>query len=284
MVSLFDRNNQHIVAEALRASPLNLKEEQLEQPCLCGTAVPRATSICEHVLAGPAVTMSFPGRPTGSAPSDLPVSVVPDLNDDARFCSIQDKHKRFYIGVPIRSPAGINIGVYCVFDDQPRQGVSAVDIQFIRDISRTIMDYLEAKRSHECYRREERMVRGLGSFVEGKATLSNWSQSSNPSSFQDIPGVQEGNLNKKLQQRDSSAPNANVPATSAQYNENKVDNLGTEVLGASPTSDPSPKANSAGDRKSPSRYANTLREDVQGVFSKAANIIREAIEIGRAHV
>ncbi|OIW22598.1 hypothetical protein CONLIGDRAFT_587216, partial [Coniochaeta ligniaria NRRL 30616] len=202
LVSLFDRKSQHIVAEALRATPLNVDEEQLDLLWLCGTAVPRATSICEHVLAGPAASLTIPGNMTGNAPSDLPVSVVLDLDQDERFCDIKDTQKRFYIGVPIRSPAGINIGVYCVFDDKPRQRVSPVEIQFIRDMSRTIMDYLEAKRSHECYRREERMVRGLGSFVEGKATLSNWSQSSNPSSFQDLPGAQEGSLNKKLRGTD----------------------------------------------------------------------------------
>ncbi|KAH8904879.1 hypothetical protein BR93DRAFT_865392, partial [Coniochaeta sp. PMI_546] len=278
LVSLFDRKNQHIVAEALRATPLNLDEDQLDLLWLCGTAVPRATSICEHVLAGPAASLTIPGNITGNAPSDLPVSVVLDLDEDERFCDIKDTQKRFYIGVPIRSPAGINIGVYCIFDDKPRQHVSPVEIQFIRDMSRTIMDYLEAKRSHECYRREERMVRGLGSFVEGKATLSNWSQSSNPSSFQDIPGVQEGSLNKRLRtghrrtqrpvaaksrERDSTKPTAhdiNASATSRTLS------TGTKTVPA------------YGHRPRPSS-AVVLQEDVESVFSKASNIIRESIEV-----
>ncbi|KAB5522166.1 hsp90-like protein [Coniochaeta sp. 2T2.1] len=274
LVSLFDRKNQHIVAEALRATPLNLSEDHLDLLWLCGTAVPRATSICEHVIAGPPGLHTIPGKNTGNAPEDLPVSVVLDLDEDERFCNIQDPHKRFYIGVPIRSPAGINIGVYCIFDDKPRRHVTKVEIQFIRDMSRTIMDYLEAKRSHECYRREERMVRGLGSFVEGKATLSNWSQSSNPSSFQDIPGVQEGSLNKRLRGKqkppklftgDSRAQSKVRPSPP----ERAVTPLDTRRAKNKPTSGHKPRLSSA----------DILQGDVEGVFSKASNIIRESLEV-----
>lgn len=281
-MSLFDRKNQHIVAEAVRSTPLNLDEEhKKEQLWLCGTAVPRATSICEHVLAGPASSLTIPGNATGNLPSDLPVSVVLDLDEDSRFCDVQDAAKKFYIGVPIRSPAGINIGVYCVFDDRPRQSVSADLIQFVRDMSRTIMDYLEAKRSHECYRREERMVRGLGSFVEGRATLSNWSQSSNPSSFQDIPGVQEGSLNKKLRSSDarsggrselSSSPAVTPPAASdpvaiASAHRRRV-SRGRGV----PTRVQAP-------RQARLSSIDVLRDDMESVFSKASNIIRESLEV-----
>lgn len=274
LVSLFDRKNQHIVAEALRASPLNLDEDPLDLLWLCGTAVPRETSICEHVIAGPAPLMTIPGSSTGNSPNDLPVSVVLDLDEDESFCHIKDPHKRFYIGVPIRSPAGINIGVYCIFDDKPRKHVSSVEIQFIRDMSRTIMDYLDAKRSHECYRREERMVRGLGSFVEGKATLSNWSQSSNPSSFQDLPGVQEGSLNKRLRNTDNctlkrprgrettnpQAPNTSGPAPTR-------------------TRDSASKRQARSGHRPRLSSSDILQDDVESVFSKASNIIRESLEV-----
>ncbi|KAK3303819.1 hsp90-like protein [Chaetomium strumarium] len=273
LVSLFDRKSQHIVAEAVRATPLNLNEDQLGQLWLCGTAVPRTTSICEHVLAGPASSLTIPGNDTGDTPSDLPVSVVLNLDEDARFCDVQDTAKRFYIGVPIRSPAGINIGVYCVFDDKPRQYVSAEEIQFIRDVSVTVMSYLEAKRSHECYRREERMVRGLGSFVEGKAMLSNWSQASNPSSFKDVPGVHEGHLNKRLrgESTDGELPSREVVKSpvrdtfSAPTRTRSVRRKKTD-----------PSLPRTGSRFSP---ADVLQAELESVFSKASNIIRESIEV-----
>ncbi|KAK4118335.1 hypothetical protein N657DRAFT_583805 [Parathielavia appendiculata] len=270
LVSLFDRRNQHIVAEAVRATPLNLNEDHRDQLWLCGTAVPRATSICEHVLAGPASSLTIPGSDTGDTPSDLPVSVLLSLDQDARFNDVQDPSKRFYVGVPIRSPAGINIGVYCIFDDKPRQDVSSEEVQFIRDMSVTIMSYLETKRSHECYRREERMVRGLGSFVEGKAMLSNWSHSSNPS-FRDIPGVREGSLNKHLR---AGSDNGKLPPIEA---------------GKSPTDDtfsaPTRTRSIVGKTEAPlgrnhrASPLDMLEAAIEGLFSKASNIVRESIEV-----
>lgn len=278
LVSLFDRKNQHIVAEALRATPLNLDEDQVDLLWLCGTAVPRATSICEHVIAGPAPSMTIPGNSDGNAPNDLPVSVVLDLDQDERFCYIKDPHKRFYIGVPIRSPAGINIGVYCIFDDKPRQHVTSVEIQFIQDMSHTIMDYLDAKRSHEFHRREERMVRGLGSFVEGKATLSNWSQSSNPSSFQDIPGVQEGSLNKRLRGSDRRIPRSAVVGTPAkETTKSRAHETDMPANNRTRSSATKPKGTSGHQPRSSS--ADVLQGDVESVFSKASNIIRESLEV-----
>jgi hypothetical protein len=222
--------------------------------------------------------MTIPGNSTGNLPNDLPVSVVLDLDRDDRYCNIKDPHKRFYIGVPIRSPAGINIGVYCIFDDKPRTAVSPVEIQFIRDMSHTIMDYLDVKRSHECYRREERMVRGLGSFVEGRDTLSNWSQSSNPSSFQDLPGAQEGNLNRRLRGADkrplkSSGLNQRTKESTKPKSENSrpsaVDRGRSSPMGVKASLGHKPRPSSA----------DVLQEDVEGVFSKASNIIRESLEV-----
>jgi hypothetical protein len=222
--------------------------------------------------------MTVPGNAVGHAAGDLPVSVVLDLDQDERFCDIQDPQKRFYIGVPIRSPAGINIGVYCVFDDKPRQQVSAEEIQFIRDMSRTVMDYLEAKRSHECYRREERMVRGLGSFVEGKATLSNWSQSSNPSSFQDLPGVQEGTLNKKLRGGSRRSSKADVNCLRTQKLA-KSPLRQTAAVATNHAHDTPAMPDSTTERKGRMSSADVLQEDVESVCSKASNIIRESIEV-----
>lgn len=220
--------------------------------------------------------MTVPGNAIGNTPEDLPVSVILDLHQDARFSHSKDPHKRFYMGVPIRSPAGINIGVYCVFDDKARQHVSSADIQFIRDMSRTVMDYLDAKRSHECYRREERMVRGLGSFVEGKATLSNWSQSSNPASFQDLPGAEEGSLNKRLPGPDRRGGKSAV-ARARQTTRTPAPETDSPAASHSRSSATKPSTTSR--NKSRLSSTNVLQEDVESVFSKASNIIRESLEV-----
>ncbi|KAK0709384.1 hypothetical protein B0T26DRAFT_721335, partial [Lasiosphaeria miniovina] len=275
LVSLFDRTYQHFVADATRSEPLCRCHDG--HPVLSyGAAVPRATSICEHVLTGASECTSS-NRPAHSyAPADdLPVSVIPDLDCDPRFCHIQDTKRRFYAGVPIRSPAGINIGVYCVLDDKPRpDGVSADQLQFLRDMSKTIMHYLEAKRSGEWYRREERMVRGLGSFVDGHATLSDWSDSPNRSCFHDLPGVQEGVLNKKLQAGPRS-PLFARPKSPFEPSET-VSSTKTPTPALAVGSRPIPQA-----AVSASHFtlADKLQGDVERVFSKAANVIRESIEV-----
>lgn len=89
------------------------------------------------------------------------------MRHDARFAHLPAP-ERFYAGVPIRSPTGVNIGVYSVADDRPRPGgLTGEQVQFAREMSRTVMSYLEGRRSGGRERRGERMVRGLGRFVEG---------------------------------------------------------------------------------------------------------------------
>lgn len=201
LISLFDRDRQHIIAEAVENSPIAPTERVWpQQPnneegddyfqhssqhknsvstdgddgfWLCGTAIPRSFGICEHVLLGAGTGGN------GSSVNELPVSVVPDLAAHPRF---QDRpyihgkpYNRFYAGVPIRSsgPNGVNIGVYCVFGTTPRpQGLSSDEVKFMQDISRTVMGYLECRETMERFRKSERMVRGMGNFVNGSDSLS----------------------------------------------------------------------------------------------------------------
>lgn len=225
LISLFDRERQHVVAEATRTSPLAAGEhhairsddvdvnvnvpgglagaEQQDKNevedgfWLCGTAIPRSFGICEHVLLssdpgrrGHAVPASSDTLTPGPAPptpghahapptADLPVFVVPDLAADPRFHDrpyIHDRPSlRFYAGVPIRTPGpdGVNIGVYCIFDTRPRpQGLTADEAKFLRDMARTAMGYLECRASSARYRGSERMVKGMGNFVEGLDALA----------------------------------------------------------------------------------------------------------------
>lgn len=73
--------------------------------------------------------------------------------------------------MPICTKAGFNIGSLCVLDDKPRDVLSDVEIRFLGDMVITIMAHLEIGRVKEEYRRSEKMVKGLGLFVEGGSTL-----------------------------------------------------------------------------------------------------------------
>lgn len=185
LISLFDRDHQYVIAEATQTIPLcpNTQYPQGQNYLwLCGTAVPRSYGICDYVLVG------APGAPGGlDTPDsfvrpprgDLHVSVIPDLAEYTRFADrrlLRDAPDcRFYVGVPIRSPKGFNIGVLSLFDDTPRpDGLDAAALQLVVDLSQTIMRYLDSRRVNDSYLRSERMVLGLGNFLQGKDEPSTW--------------------------------------------------------------------------------------------------------------
>jgi hypothetical protein len=86
----------------------------------------------------------------------------------------QSLFMRFYATVPLRSPAGLVVGEFCVVDDKARDGVSDAELVFMKDMSLTIMTHLEAERVKQQHKRAERMIRGMGLFVEGKSSLREW--------------------------------------------------------------------------------------------------------------
>ncbi len=143
LVSLFDQKYQHIVAEATHKSPLAATARHEGQDgalWLCGTSIPRAFGICEHVL-----NLGSDGPQHEQA--ELPVSVISNLYKDDRFSGRPYCRSLFYVGVPIRMPSGIDIGVLCVFDDKNRPSLDARSTQVLRDLSRTIMDHLVSRRA-----------------------------------------------------------------------------------------------------------------------------------------
>lgn len=114
--------------------------------------------------------------------------MIPDLAADERFQRRPYIHarpfNRQYIGVPIRTPGpcGINIGVLCVFSTQVRLVELDQDsVAFMRDMSRTIMGYLECRVAQRRFCRSERMTRGMGNFVEGLDSLTSLAGAANRS-------------------------------------------------------------------------------------------------------
>ncbi|KAF2430869.1 hypothetical protein EJ08DRAFT_588418 [Tothia fuscella] len=82
---------------------------------------------------------------------------------------------KFLTCVPLRSPLyKMVIGTYIVVDDEPRNGLSDEEIEFMIDMGVTVMDHLEAQRNNRKSYRSERMVKAIGLFIEGKSTLREW--------------------------------------------------------------------------------------------------------------
>ncbi|OLN83316.1 Histidine kinase 5-like protein 1 [Colletotrichum chlorophyti] len=292
-ISLFDSKHQYIVAEATNSSPLTPSTTPSdlgdgEQLVLCGTAIPRSAGICELALVIPAHV-----RPLSDPHNaKLPVTIIHDISTDPRssqraFCRHVPQN-RFYTGVPIRSRRGINIGVLGVFSDEPRKQLDDVSTRLMQDLSNVILDYLDAKRNREDHRRANRMVRGVGSFVEGKSTISGQRMQTNPEAFDDHPSM-EGVLNKNQQslqqQMDYSAanssesgPNLGAPTRSAsshfppaqpttEMHAPDVSDLDTSVKSLRPASESVPESSDSHDMQ------------IRRIFSKASNIVRESIEV-----
>lgn len=241
----------------------NLKHDERdgEQLWMCGTAIPRSQSICEHTL----ISQNPSDFEEVGEIDDLPLSLVEDLEGDGRhcmkpYCLPGSNGGRFYAAVPIRSKRGINIGVYCVIDTVPRTDWSPSKTRVMRDLSLAIMDYLELRRSKHEYRRSERMTRGLGSFVQGKATTTGWLESPGD----DARAGDEGSLNPNQQLIERKTSQDAVQEA-----------LHRPEPPETPFSEPKAGAHQSEAKLEPPDDQQT----VEGIFSKAANIIRESIEI-----
>ncbi|KAJ4265339.1 hypothetical protein NW762_004624 [Fusarium torreyae] len=176
LISLFDRSSQYVVAEAtqdLRLLP-NASLIQHEQGLwLCGTRFPRSFGVCERVLVAPAIEPPPCGSSVDSS-FNIPVTVINDLTTDDLLCDRPYchawPHNRFYAGVPLKTPRGINIGVLCVFDTQPRSGLDEPAQNILQDIAKAIMTHLEERRVTERYRQADRITRGIQRFFHGRTS------------------------------------------------------------------------------------------------------------------
>ncbi|KAH8172137.1 histidine kinase-, DNA gyrase b-, and HSP90-like ATPase domain-containing protein [Sarocladium implicatum] len=273
-ISLFDTSHQYIIAEATpstRISPNLSADASLN---LGGSAIPRQQGTCDHVLY-------LPTPETVDGP-ELPLSFVPDLTKDSRFCKrpyCQFGEKgQFYAGVPLRTPRGIDIGAYCVMATEIPQSWNDQCAQDLRDISQAIMDHLELKRSQTLARRHERINRGIGSFVEGKATLSGWHSATNQDAFKD-DAAPEGNLNSKQQDIEMREYQDDPDDTQTMPQPERVASNSADGTRRSSRRATSPS--SRGKHVEPSEGSLAVQEGwlTTEIYSRAANIIREAFEI-----
>ncbi|KAI5236225.1 hypothetical protein E4T43_08782 [Aureobasidium subglaciale] len=174
-ISLIDRKHQYILAEATKTLSLekNTADDEKDNLWVGATAFERRATPCEYaagLLVAPDLLVS---EDKGD------VVVFPDLSQHVLFKEhalvTEVPHGRFYAGVPIISPNGYNIGVFCILDDQPRQeGLTATEVEFMKDLSSTIMAHLEMVRATAELGRSKSMVQGLGQLVHGKSNLKDW--------------------------------------------------------------------------------------------------------------
>ncbi|KAJ4024147.1 hypothetical protein NW752_002714 [Fusarium irregulare] len=281
LISLFDRNHQYIVAETTQKSslapgPIRSINDHGEFWLYPGT-FPRQLSVCDRAL------MAQKNDP--SAPeAELPLTLIPDLEADARLSKLPHPLSgcpaRFYAAVPIRSPSGVDIGVYCVVDPQPRAAETwrDSDTQALREVSSNIMDYLQSKSVGDAYRRSVRMTRGIGSFVERESTMAGWRAGASSPAFHDDV-TREGALNSE-QQALQRFRGLSLQKTLPVHVPTQA-NTGSETTAVSSGDTGQANMTSASSKDPSTREsdANVKEKAMAKIFSRAANLIREGIEI-----
>lgn len=302
LVSLFDSNSQYFIAEATPTSSLHPAEVsgQQQSPWLCGTAVARPFGICDRVVA-PSSEHSTERASAGGVSNDfsLPIFVIHDILDDKHFADRPFVQRywsrcRFYAGIPLRTRRGIDIGVLCILDAKPRNGLDGAEMRFLRELSDTVMGHLDANRISYEQRRTERMVRGMDSFIEGATCLTGWHERPKLYSFKSYHG-KHSDTSTSLSRVQGTDPypgrfSAVIDAGTLCCQNYAEEGSETAVHGSThmDTSNVAHCSTLSGSELQhadahtvPSRGFgdDDSASKVNRVFSRAANILREAIEV-----
>jgi hypothetical protein len=79
---------------------------------------------------------------------------------------------RYYAEVPLTCPRGYVIGSYCVVDNKLRDDFDEESFRILNEVSLTIMDHLELMKTKHNHSRAKKLIKGLGSFMEGDSCLN----------------------------------------------------------------------------------------------------------------
>ncbi|KAI4940864.1 hypothetical protein J4E91_011183 [Alternaria rosae] len=162
------------MAEATQT--LSLVDDAIHEPgdeiWMGHSIIPRDVACCE-------TTVNLPSFPISSAADgDIRKSAFV-VNDLTKHPDLSTRpyvtgfpNGRFYAGVPITTPSGVNIGAYCILDDKVRDGISKKDLSFLGDMSQTVVNHLESVRALSERQQTNRMVAGLGDFVRGTSSAA----------------------------------------------------------------------------------------------------------------
>lgn len=293
LISLFDRTHQHVIAEAtptlsLTGGGIRDTRDRLILGCCI---LPKERGFCHHVERLPSPKYTKHDEVVGDD-----TLIVPDVRENQRLKSQKRikalENVRFYAAVPIVSPRGLTIGAYSVMDSQPR--ATTLDqnhIQFMKDMAATVMEHLTMEHDTHKNRQAERMIVGLGSFVEGRTTLrDSWREAHAQYAASEQSGeTVEGQLNidqQRIQQdRQNEAEKSlafrDPPRKSRSQSRSRSSTPKAQPQKVTPKSEPQTTQNGNSVRSvlaGESLQDNTMSTSVKHIFSRAANLIRESLK------
>jgi signal transduction histidine kinase len=203
-ISLIDNERQYIIAEATRTVSLETGETDAgpdDALYLGATSLDIYWGVCPHTISVFTSTDSSLNIAAPYVKASQSYYVMNDLSKvpgyETRPYIIGWPHMRYYAEVPIHSPSGLVIGSLCVVDDKPREGLDIRGIAALKEISHAVMDHLDLVMSKVQRKRAERMIQGLGLFVEGSDSLRDWWMDSEKSSRTMDPSIRRLTINEQ---------------------------------------------------------------------------------------
>ncbi|CZS95515.1 related to nik-1 protein (Os-1p protein) [Rhynchosporium agropyri] len=299
MISLIDAETQYFIAEGTKTVDLvdNRKHAPGDDLWLGCASVEKTGRLCEKTIAVPSAT-------NGKYPS----FIVNDLSKDDRFQNLpfvtEAPCLRFYAGVPLITHRGIPIGSLFVVDDRVRNGLSEEEVHFMGTMAATIMKHMEMVREAEEHRRGMKMSRGLASFVEGRAELVEAEVEAEDGEGTRIVGQFEtdhvitkirsrgsvrSSISHALADKENEYSSALFKSEEEFLAKNHPDGQARPDLDGMPQSQQSSYGGTSATMSSPNdancSSASPYMEDsseatsMKFLFSRAANLIREAFEV-----
>ncbi|KAK5723056.1 hypothetical protein LTR17_014017 [Elasticomyces elasticus] len=287
MLFFFDRNYAYVLAEATRT--LSLQDDSVHEAedslWLGHTVIPRGYTICEETVCR---------LPSGD-PTDDPIShIINDLDEDTQFCGkpyVTDGPKaKFYAGVPITTDKGVNIGAYCCLDDRRRlDGLDARGVAFLQDMAKTVMTHLEMVRAKRDEERSSRMVKSLGAFVEGAASMQSWEKETGRRDYRRVGGRSGSPAKRPPLEPVHSPTTANgihrmtmQPSATTSSNSTATQKSSSEEVPGTPTDGATPDMSKV--YRQSMRNVQDLAEqlippNVQDVFQRAADLLCGALRV-----
>jgi hypothetical protein len=235
------------------------------------------------------------------------------LGQDERFNTLPfvagDPFLKFYAGVPLITKRGIPIGSLFVVDDRAGLPLSREKIHFMGTMAVTIMKHMEMAREVEEHRRGMKMSRGLASFVEGRAELAEADMEAEDNEGTRIAGqFEEPSITRTKSKGTNSIAStigsvASMERKEREYSaallhteeaimESQAHTPQTETTSTRPEFEPVSQPTSFGgtsvsvsspndtqDRLTPAGDDASETSSLRLLFSRAANLIREAFEV-----
>lgn len=206
------------------------------------------------------------GMPSKNNSSSIPILVVKDMTTE--HITKDGEHVlgppflRFYAGVPICIPnTTINIGSYCILDDKPHHGdLDNSTVAFMQDMSVTIMNFLELTRLRTEHESSDKMIRGIGCFVEGKSRFcEGWPRKESESDKRTRSG------RRKSSAVDIKASPGPQPTDATAKKTRLIGNTSRRSAGTLTADHPA--------EDDPSSFT------VESIFSRASTILRQATDM-----